>query len=97
VVQATKHWSGYDLPCLHLWVPVVQVVRHTLLDALMWPRAIVVVSVFLDPAVQLPAIEDERVIEALTLQASDGAFADVIGLWSSIGRLQFLDAGVLDD
>ena len=97
MVQATKHRSRYDLSSLHLWAGIVEPVGHTLLDALMWPRAIVVVSVASDNAVQLALIEDKRVIEALTLQASDGAFADGIGLWSSIGRLDLLDAGGLED
>lgn len=97
VVQATKHRSGYDLAGLHLWVAVMEVVRYALLDALMWPRAVVVVGVFLDNVLQLLAMEDERVVEALSLEASDGAFADGIGLWSSIGRLQLLDGGALDD
>ena len=96
-MQATQHWSGYDLPCLHLWVAVVEVVRHTLIDALMRPRAIVVVSVASDNAVQLALIEDKRVVEAFSLEAADGAFADGISLRRSIGRLDLLNAGGLDD
>jgi len=64
----------------------MEVVRHTLLDALMWPRAVVVVSVASDNAVQLALIEYKHVIETLSLEASDGAFADSIGLWSSMMR-----------
>ena len=79
-MQATKHRSGYDLAGLHLWVAVMEVVRHTLLDALMRPRAVVVVGVSFDDVVQLPAMEDERVVKALSLEASYGAFADGIGL-----------------
>ena len=80
VVQATKHRSGYDLAGLHLCVAVMEVVRNTLLDALMRPRAVVVVGVSFDDVVQLPAMEDERVVKALSLEASYGAFADGIGL-----------------
>jgi hypothetical protein len=96
-MQSAKHWSRYDLPGLHLWVGIMEVVRHTLIDALMRPRAIVVVSVASDNAVQLALIEDKHVVKALSLEASDGAFADGIGLWSSVGRHQLLDAGALDD
>jgi hypothetical protein len=64
-MQATKHRSGYDLSDLHLRVAVMEVVRYALLDALMPPRAVVVVGVFLDNVLQLPAMEDKRVVEAL--------------------------------
>ena len=96
-MQATKDRSGYDPAGLHLWVRIMEPVRYTLLDALMGPRTVVVLGVFLDHVVQLPAMEDQRVVEALSLEASDGAFADSIGFWSSIGRLDLLDAGGLDD
>ena len=97
MVQATKHRSGYDLSSLHLWVGIMEVVRHALIDALMRPRAIVVFGVASDNAVQLALIEDKRMVKALSPEASDGAFADGIGLWSSIGRLDLLDAGGLEE
>jgi len=53
-MQATKDRSGYDPAGLHLWVAVMEVVRYTLLDALMGPRTVVVLGVFLDHVVQLP-------------------------------------------
>ena len=56
VVQATQHRGGYDLAGLHLWVAVMEPVRHTLLDALMRPRVVVVVGVFLDNVLQLPSV-----------------------------------------
>ena len=53
-------------------------------DSLMWPRAIVVIDVFLDHTVQVVSMEDEGVVKALPSDAANTPFADSVGRQSRL-------------
>ena len=69
-------WLGYG----PLWNPLP--------NPLVWPCSVEVFDVFLDYAMKLPVPDNQQVIEAFSPQAPQEPFADRVGLWSAVGRLQ---------
>jgi len=50
-----------------------------------------VCRVFSDHPLYMPAILEENLIQTFSSQTTHKPFTDPIGLWRSIGRLEFLD------
>ncbi len=66
--------------------------RDLLLDTLVWSRSIEILGIGMKHTMQLLLIEHEEVIEALSPDTSQKAFADRIGSWRLIGYGENLDA-----
>jgi hypothetical protein len=60
----------------------------SLCNALVWPGMVEVVDVFLGHAMQMAFSDDWQVIDALSRRLSQEPFADRVGSWSAVGRLQ---------
>ena len=69
-------WRGNGPP----WNP--------LSNPLVWPCSVEIPDVSLDHAMKVPVPENQQVIEAFSPQAPQEPFADGVGLWSAVGRLQ---------
>ena len=65
-----------------------RVLPGILLNPLVRPCTVEVFDVFLDHAMKLPVPDNQQVIEAFSPQAPHALFADGVGLWSAVGRLQ---------
>ena len=61
-------------------------------DSLVGPSVVEIAGVFLERAAQMVLTEDQDVIEALSTQAAQEAFADRIRPGRSVGRAEYLDA-----
>lgn len=68
--------------------------RHALLDTLVGTRAVVVVDVCSDHALQLLTAKHQFVIQAFAAQAADEAFAECVGLGRLIWSDKFIDTSV---
>ena len=83
VVQATQHRGGDDSSRL-CGVAFTILGWNALSDALMWPRAIEVIGVFLYHAAQVVSMEDEGVVKAVPSDAANTPFADSVGRQSRL-------------
>ena len=79
-MQAAQHRCGYDFSCT-CRVTVTVSSWNALSNALMRPRAIVVIGVLLDHAAQLVSMKDEHMVKAFAFQASDATLADSVRFW----------------
>ena len=59
-MQATEHWEGDDVPRGR----ALRRERGLLVDPLVRARGVVVADVLGDDAVEVPDVEDEKVVEA---------------------------------
>src|SRR5258708_34681461 len=93
VVQSAQNRRGD-----HQFIPTIQrntadfCFRDLLLDTLVWSRLIEILRIGMKHTMQLLFIENEEVIEALSPNTPQKAFADRIGSWRLIGCFQYLDA-----
>jgi hypothetical protein len=76
---------GKDGPSIPFW--------DLLVDALMWPGSIEVLTVSMKDAVQLLLVKGEQVIETLATHTAQKAFTDGISARRMNRRFQDLDAG----
>ena len=83
VMQATQHRGGDDSSRLR-GVAFTQSSWNALSDALMRPRVIEVISVFLHHVAQVVSVEDEGIVKALPSDAANTAFADILGRQSRL-------------
>ena len=63
-----------------------------LTNALMGTFLIVVIGVFPDHSLQMPAMKNNGMVQTFSSQAAHEPFAYSIGSWRSIGRFQYFDA-----
>ena len=63
----------------------------------MWPCSIEVFDVFHDHAMKLPVPDNQKVIKAFSSNAPKEPFADRVGLWSAVSRLQHFNGASLRD
>jgi len=79
VVETTKNRECGDFGSgTHRSLPVRPWFGDTLLDALVWPRMIEVLDVFVQDAPQVGLAHEQEVVQTLTAQAADQALADRI-------------------
>jgi hypothetical protein len=62
--------------------------RNPLRNSLVWPCPVEVFDVFLDYPMKLPVSDNQQVIKAFSSHAPQEPFANRVGLWSAVGRLQ---------
>ncbi len=92
-MQSTQDWQGEDLAIISMWrdrstIPF----WDQLVDALMWPGSIEVLTIGMKDVVQLLLLQDEQVIETLATHTAQKPFTDRIGAFRMNGRFQDLDA-----
>jgi len=81
-MQSTQDWQGEDLAIISMWrdrstIPF----WDQLVDALMWPGSIEVLTIGMKDVVQLLLLQDEQVIETLATHTAQKPFTDRIGSW----------------
>ena len=64
---------------------------------MVWPCQVEVFDVLLDHPVKLPVADDEEVIEPFSPHAPQEPFADCVGSWSAVRRLQHFNGASLRD
>lgn len=62
--------------------------RYPLSNPLVWPCSVELSEVFSECAMRWSVPGGQQVIEAFSPHALKGPFADRVGLWSAVGRLQ---------
>ena len=93
MMQAAQDREGDDLAtCVLCWHGSSFLLRNLLLDALMRPGSVEVVHICIEHAVELPLMQDQQVIEALTPDTAQEALTDGIGTRGIIRSLEKLDA-----
>ena len=95
-MQAAQHWAGDDSSRL-CGVALTVSSRNALSNSLMWPRAIVVIGVFLHHTAQVVSMEDERVVKAFPFHAANAPLADSVRLRCLMGCLQLLKTSAPGD
>ena len=95
-MQAAQHRGGYDFSRLR-GVVYDESSWNALSNALMWPRAIVVIGVLGHHAAQLVSMEDEHMVKAFAFQASDATLTNSVSFRRSKWRLQLLDTCAAGD
>jgi hypothetical protein len=72
VMEATEHWEGHDVPLGR----ALRGDRGQLVDPLVRARGVVVADVLGDDALEVPAGEHEKVVEAFATKRAQKALAD---------------------
>ena len=67
-------------------------IRNPLLKPLMGAGLVEIENILIKEAMELLLMQDQEVIQAFSSHASQKAFADSIGLWSSVGCAKHFDA-----
>src|SRR5258708_29520897 len=80
VMQSTQDWQGEDLAIISIWrdrstIPF----WDQLVDALMWPGSIEVLTIGRKDALQLLLFQAEQSIDTLATHAAQKPFTDRIG------------------
>jgi hypothetical protein len=57
-------------------------------DALVWSGEVEIVGILLERAAQMALTQDQDVVQTLSAQAAEPAFADGVGLGCSVGSAQ---------
>jgi hypothetical protein len=89
MMEATEHGEGND-------VALGRAVRRDggqLVDPLVRARGVVVADVFGDDAVEVSAVEDENMVEAVATQGAQKALADGVHVGRAHGRADYPDPG----
>src|SRR5262249_2472916 len=95
VEDPTKPIAALDAPGRQ-WDHVGRLTGSALLDPLVWPGVVVVVDVLSQHLVQMPAAEDQHVVQNLTPGGAHPALRKCVRHWPPVGQADDLHALALE-